>query len=119
MSTVLIVDDVKSDRELIGKVVSATGNQPAYASDGNEAVAKALELRPALVLMDVVMPGLDGYGACRRLKKEPITAAIPVVFITGKITESDRFWGRKQGADEYITKPFTPERLRQVILQYT
>ena len=118
MSTVLIVDDVRTDRELLGKMVAATGNEPAYASNGEEAVAKAREVRPALVLLDVVMPGLDGFGACRRLKREPETASIPVVLITHKNSETDQFWGRKQGADDYIVKPFTADQIRQVIKRF-
>ena len=118
MSTVLIVDDVRTDRELLGKMVAATGNEPAYASNGEEAVAKAREVKPALVLLDVVMPGLDGFGACRRLKREPETASIPVVLITHKNSETDQFWGRKQGADDYIVKPFTADQIRQVIKRF-
>lgn len=118
MSTVLIVDDVRTDRELLGKMVAATGNEPAYASNGEEAVAKARQVKPALVLLDVVMPGLDGFGACRRLKREPETSAIPVVLITHKNSETDQFWGRKQGADDYIVKPFTADQIKQVIKRF-
>ena len=118
MSTVLIVDDIRSDRELVGKIVTAAGHVAEYAVDGEEAVAKARALHPALVLLDVVMPKLDGFGACRRLKREPETAGIPVVLVTAKSSETDQFWGRKQGADDYIVKPFTPEQIRQLILRF-
>ena len=118
MSTVLIVDDVRSDRELVGKVVTAAGHVAEYAAVGEEAVVKARALHPALVLLDVVMPKLDGFGACRRLKREPETAAIPVVLVTAKSSETDQFWGRKQGADDYIVKPFTPDQIRQLIQRY-
>ncbi len=118
MGTVLIVDDVRSDRELLGKLVEAIGHTVAYAGTGEEAVTKARAMKPVLVLLDVVMPGLDGFGACRRLKKEAETAAIPIVLITAKSGESDAFWGRKQGADDYIVKPYSPDRIRQVIRKY-
>jgi twitching motility two-component system response regulator PilH len=118
MSTVLIVDDVRTDRELLGKLVESTGNQAAFAVNGEDAVLKARSVRPALVLMDVVMPGLDGFGACRRLKKEPETAQIPVVLITAKGSETDQFWGRKQGADDYLIKPYTPEQIKAVIKKF-
>ena len=118
MSTVLIVDDVQTERDLLGKVVLATGNQPAYAINGEEALKKVGQVKPALILLDVVMPGMDGFNACRQLKRNADTAAIPVVLITHKGSESDVFWGKKQGADDYIIKPFTPERIKEVIRRF-
>ncbi len=118
MSTVLIVDDVRTDRELLGRLVTASGNLPAYAANGEEALVKAREVKPALVLLDVVMPGLDGFGTCRRLKREPETAGIPVVLITHKGSETDQFWGRKQGADDYLVKPVTPDQIMQLLKRF-
>jgi twitching motility two-component system response regulator PilH len=118
MSTVLIVDDVRTDREVLGRMVEASGNKVVFATNGEEALTQARSLLPALVLMDVVMPGLDGFGACRRLKKDPATARIPVVLITHKSSETDQFWGRKQGADDYLIKPYTAEQIRSVIKRF-
>lgn len=118
MYTILVVDDVQTDRELIGMVVTRAGHQVAYAADGNEAIAKARSLRPALIFLDVVMPVQDGYKTCRMLKKDPDTAAIPVVMVTSKNGDSDRFWSQKQGAADHIAKPFTPESLLTCIRQY-
>lgn len=118
MQTVLIVDDVQTDRELVGKVVSATGHRPLFAADGAEALLKAKEHRPALILLDVVMPNQDGFKTCRTLKQDPDTSKIPVVLVTSKGTESDRFWGQRQGADEHVAKPFSPDALAQVIRRY-
>jgi twitching motility two-component system response regulator PilH len=118
MGMILVVDDVQTDRELIGKVVAATGHHPEYASDGDEAVEKARTLRPALILLDVVMPKQDGFATCRSLKKDPITAEIPVVLVTQKSTETDRFWGEKQGAAAFIAKPFSPDELATVIRRF-
>jgi twitching motility two-component system response regulator PilH len=118
MATVLVVDDVQTDRELIGKVVSSSGHHPEYASDGDEALAKARTLKPALILLDVVMPKQDGFATCRNLKKEPATASIPVVFVTQKSTETDRFWGEKQGAAGFIAKPFSPDELAGVLRKF-
>ena len=115
MQNVLIVDDVKTDRELMGKVVTAAGHIPVYATDGDEALATAKLTRPALVFLDVVMPRLNGFKACRQLKQDPATAGIPIVMVTSKNTQSDKFWGKKQGADDHIGKPFTPEALTAVI----
>ncbi len=118
MPTILVVDDVQTDRELIGKVVSSTGHHPEYAADGDEAMAKARVLKPALILLDVVMPKQDGFATCRNLKKDPLTSEIPVVFVTQKSTETDRFWGEKQGAAAFIAKPFTPDEMAGVIRRF-
>ena len=118
MRTILVVDDVQTDRELIGKVVTATGNHPEYAADGDEAVQKARALAPALILLDVVMPKQDGFATCRTLKKDPLTAEIPVVLVTQKSTETDRFWGEKQGAAALIAKPVSPDEMASVIKKF-
>jgi len=118
MTTVLIVDDVKTDRELIGKVVAAAGHTVIYASDGDDALAQARAKLPGLILLDVIMPRMDGFNACRKLKADAATSAIPVVMVTHKSTPSDRFWGKKQGADHYLTKPFSPAQLQEVLKLY-
>jgi twitching motility two-component system response regulator PilH len=115
MATILIVDDVQTDRELLGKVVTKAGHFPIYATDGNEAIAKAKEAKPSLIFMDVVMPNMNGFNATRKLKQDPETQAIPVVLVTSKGGESDRFWGKKQGADEHVPKPFSPDMLLSTI----
>ena len=118
MSTILVVDDVKTDRDLIGSLVTRSGNQPVFAADGEEALVRADEYKPALVLMDVVMPKLDGYGACRKLKQNPATKQIPVVLVTSKGSDSDVFWGKRQGAGEVVPKPFAAEALLAVIRRF-
>jgi CheY-like chemotaxis protein len=118
MQTILIVDDVQTSRELIGKIVTAAGHRPEYATDGDEAVERAMELRPALIFMDVVMPSMNGFQACRKLKQEPVTSKIPVVLVTSKNAESDKFWGQKQGADMHIGKPFADKEIQEVIRRF-
>jgi len=118
MQNILIVDDVQTDRELVGKVVAATGHNPIYVSDGADALAKAKEVQPALIFLDVVMPRQDGFKTCRSLKQDPTTAKIPVVLVTSKSTESDKFWGKKQGADDHVGKPFSPDSLTSIIRRY-
>jgi twitching motility two-component system response regulator PilH len=118
METILVVDDVQTDRELVGRVVTNAGHKPVYASDGQEAMTKAKALRPALIFMDVVMPAQDGFKTTRALKGDPETANIPVVLVTSKGTESDKFWGKRQGADEHVAKPFTPDMLLDIIRRY-
>lgn len=111
MKTVLICDDVQTDRELAAKVVTAAGHHPEFAVDGDDAITRAKTLKPDLILLDIVMPKSDGFAVCRALKAEATTQTIPIVFITSKATASDKFWGQKQGADEHIGKPFTPDAL--------
>ena len=118
MATILIVDDAQTDRELLGKVVSGGGHVPAYATDGEQALSRAKETRPALIFLDVVMPGANGFQTCRKLKQDPDTKGIPVVLVTSKGAESDRFWGQKQGADEHVAKPFTPQTILDVLRRF-
>ena len=118
MDTILIVDDQQTDRELVGKVVAGAGHQPVYAADGAEALQKAKELKPSLIFLDVVMPRQDGFKTCRSLKQDPETSRIPVVLVTSKATESDKFWGKKQGADDHVGKPFTADTLVGIIRRY-
>jgi twitching motility two-component system response regulator PilH len=118
MENILIVDDVQTDREILGRIVSSTGHQPIFANDGAEAMMAAKQSRPALILLDVVMPGQDGYKTCRTLKNDPDTARIPVVLVTSKGADSDKFWGKRQGADEIVTKPYLPDTIVSVIKGY-
>ena len=115
MATILIVDDVQTDRELLGKVVSSAGHSPVYASDGDQALSKAKGSAPALIFLDVVMPGANGFQTCRTLKHDEQTKHIPVVLVTSKNTDSDKFWGQKQGADLLIAKPFSPETIVEAL----
>jgi twitching motility two-component system response regulator PilH len=118
MGTILIVDDVQTDRELIGRVVTQSGHRPEYATDGSEALMRAKEVKPQLIFLDVVMPSMNGFHACRKLMTDPDTSKIPVVLVTSKGGDSDRFWGQKQGADDHVAKPFTPDTLHAIIKRY-
>lgn len=115
MSTILIVDDLQTEREILGRIVSGMGHKAIFATDGEAAVSMAQAHKPDLVLLDVVMPQMDGFNACRRLKKDPATSAIKVVLVTRKGSESDRFWGRKQGADDHLVKPYSADQVKQVV----
>jgi twitching motility two-component system response regulator PilH len=118
MPTVLVVDDMQTDRELLGKIVLSAGYDVIYATDGDEAVDKAKQAKPALILLDVVMARLNGFNACRKLKQDPDTVSIPVVLVTSKSTEADIFWGKKQGAADQIAKPFTPDAVLTVMRRH-
>lgn len=104
---ILIVDDVVENVRILKSLLQDLG-QVVFARDGLEALAQVERHRPDIVLLDVVMPGLDGYETCRRLKANPSTRDIPVIFITGADAESDEAEGLAVGAIDYITKPFAP-----------
>jgi twitching motility two-component system response regulator PilH len=115
---ILVVDDVRTDREILGKVVTQMGHHAIFAADGAQALAAAKEGQPSLILLDVVMPEMDGFKVCRMLKADPTTASIPVVLVTSKGGESDRFWGKRQGADDHVGKPYTAETMEAVIRRF-
>jgi twitching motility two-component system response regulator PilH len=115
---ILIVDDVQTDRDLLTRVVTGSGHQVIAAADGKEAINLAKSHKPGLIFLDVVMPSMDGFATCRALKKDPDTASIPVVLVTTKGTDSDKFWGKKQGADDHIAKPWTKDAIEAVIRRF-
>ena len=88
-----------------------------FARDGVEALEQVQASRPDLVVLDIVMPRMNGYEVCRRLKSDPTTQNVPVVMCSSKGEEFDRYWGMKQGADAYITKPFQPTELVETVKQ--
>jgi twitching motility two-component system response regulator PilH len=117
MSTVLVVEDSVSQREMITDLLRGSGLNVTVASDGVEALEKVQGQPPDLVVLDIVMPRMNGYEVCRRLKADPSTQHVPVVMCSSKGEEFDRYWGMKQGADAYIAKPFQPTELVGTVKQ--
>lgn len=115
MARILIVDDSPSQLAGIRRIVEKLGHQPLTAEDGQAGVDAANRELPDLILMDVVMPNLNGFQATRSISREATTKHIPVVLITTKDQETDRIWGMRQGARGYLTKPFTEDELADVI----
>ena len=113
--TILIVDDSPTERALLQAALRPKGFRLLSANDGDEAMATARREHPDLVLLDVILPRKNGFQVCRQLKAEDGTRDIKVVLVTSKTQPSDRFWGLKQGADEYLTKPFTSEQLLDAV----
>ena len=113
MKKILVVDDSPTMRKLMTDALEGKGYQLITATDGEDALQKAAQELPDLVLLDVVMPGKNGFQVCRQLKTDAATKHIKVIMVTSKDQKSDRFWGLKQGADAYVTKPFEPAELLQ------
>ncbi|UCE32962.1 MAG: response regulator [Burkholderiales bacterium] len=108
---VLIVDDSPTERYFLADLLTRNGYEVLTAENGDEAIAKTRSERPGLVVMDVVMPGASGYQVTRALSRDPDTQTIPVILCTSKGAETDRIWGLRQGAREYLVKPIKPEEL--------
>ncbi|MEM8874022.1 MAG: response regulator transcription factor [Planctomycetota bacterium] len=104
---VLIVDDERDLVELVTHNLNRNGYRTIAASDGRSALAMARSEQPDLIVLDVMMPNLDGHEVARRLKAEPSTATIPIIMLTAKAEETDEIVGLKIGADDYVTKPFS------------
>jgi twitching motility two-component system response regulator PilH len=117
MVTVLVVEDSRTQREIISGFLQQKGLQVTVACDGIEALEKIETVRPDLVLMDIIMPRMNGYECCRRLKSNPKTQNVPVIMCSSKREDFDRYWGLKQGADAYISKPFPPGELILLLKQ--
>lgn len=109
--TVLVVDDSPTELKLVVTALQQKGYDVITATNGEEGLEKATRERPSLVIFDVVMPKMNGFQACRQLKTNEATKTIPVLLLTSKSQESDKFWGFRQGADGYVTKPFTDDSL--------
>ncbi len=115
MSTVLVVEDTLSQLELMSNYLRDSGYTVIIATDAKEALNKAVKQQPDAVVTDVVMPGMSGFELCRKLKRNPVTEQMPIIICSSKDQEIDRIWGMKQGADVYVTKPFTREQLVRAV----
>ena len=109
---ILIVDDDVDTLRLVGLMLQRQGYEISAASNGSQGLAKALEERPDLILLDVMMPDMDGYEVTRRLRKNPVTVAIPILMFTAKTQLDDKVTGFEVGADDYLTKPTHPTELQ-------
>ena len=108
---ILVVDDEADTFEVLAFKLREAGFDPVQASDGKAALAKARSERPALIVLDLMLPEIDGLDVCRLLRRDPSTASIPIIMLTAKAAETDRIVGLEIGADDYVTKPFSPREL--------
>ena len=111
MATILIIDDSPTELHLFQNMLEKSGFETLVADSAEDGIRQAGLARPDCILMDVVMPGMNGYQATRRLTHDPRTSNIPVIMITTKDQETDKIWGMRQGAAEYIVKPVGQKEL--------
>lgn len=112
---VLVVDDSATDAHLLTELLRKNGFTVLTATTGEEGVAKAKKEKPDLILMDIVMPGMSGFEATRSISKDPETAKIPVIICSTKGQETDKAWGLRQGAKDYLVKPINEKTLIEKI----
>ncbi len=112
---ILVVDDAQMHREQIQQILVDKGYEVMTAVSGKDALQKAKTNLPELIFMDIVMPEMDGFAACRELARDALTQMIPVVFVSSKNTEADRVWAELQGAKAYISKPYTAAQILEQV----
>jgi two-component system, chemotaxis family, response regulator PixH len=117
MSTVLVVEDSLTDMQIFIRCLQRDGVNVLVAQSGEEAIATINRQKPDVVILDVVLPGRSGFEVCRELKAKADTSDIPIVICSTKGGEMDRFWGMKQGANAYLSKPIDQEELVRTVKQ--
>jgi len=118
IKTVLIIDDSPTERHILTQLLQGGGYEVSTANSGEEGIEQARQTRPDLILMDVVMPGTNGFQATRTLSRDEATKNIPVILCTTKNQETDKVWGMRQGAQAYITKPVDGPALLAMIAAF-
>jgi twitching motility two-component system response regulator PilH len=108
---ILIVDDSPTERHVLNDMLTKAGYEVIASDNGEDAILKAKQLKPDLILMDVVMPGLNGFQATRAISRDTETRNIPIIICTSKTQETDKIWGMRQGARDYVVKPVNREEL--------
>jgi DNA-binding response OmpR family regulator len=111
MAKVMVVDDAYSELKLMESILRGAGHQVVTLIDGDALEDKVTTERPDVLLLDIVMPKRNGFELLRSLKRDERTRALPIVLVSSKNQESDRVWGRRQGADDFLAKPFTSDQL--------
>ena len=118
LKKVLVVDDSQAEIRLLQAMLQEGGFHSVAISDPMKTEEAIEAERPSVILLDVVMPQRNGFQVCRELKNHADYNAIPVILVTSKNTESDKYWGQQQGADGYVTKPFTREELLRAVRRF-
>jgi len=108
---VLIVDDSPTERHVLNDMLTKAGYEVVSSDSGEDAILKARTVKPDVILMDIVMPGLNGFQATRAISRDPLTRTVPIIICTSKSQETDKIWGMRQGARDYIVKPIRRDEL--------
>jgi twitching motility two-component system response regulator PilH len=108
---ILIVDDSPTERHVLNDLLTKAGFEVVTSDTGEDAIVKSKQVKPDLILMDVVMPGLNGFQATRAISRDPDTRNIPIILCTSKSQETDKIWGLRQGARDYVVKPVDRDEL--------
>lgn len=118
MAKILIADDSIVEIKILESILQKTGHQIVITRNGEEAEQTAHAVRPDLIFLDVVMPKKNGFQVCRDLRNHPLFKNTPIILLTSKSQDSDKFWGKQQGATEYITKPYQAEQILAALSKY-
>lgn len=118
MKSILVVEDSPTELQRVTTVLTENGYHFTVATDGEEALKKAVQNKPDLILLDVVLPKKNGFQVCRQLKTAPETSGINIILLSSKNQDSDKYWGMRQGADLYMTKPYKADELLKAIAQF-
>ena len=118
MAKILIAEDSATAVELIKRTLTPLGHQIVIATDGENAERMILDEQPDLIILDIIMPRMNGFQLCRSLRSNPVFKDLPIIMITSMDRESDRYWGLKQGASEYLVKPVDPNLLLERVKAY-
>lgn len=112
---ILVIEDDPDQRRLVERVLTTSGYRVFLANDGESGLEAARAVRPALIILDIVMPRMNGYQTCRALRQEQATASTPILMLTSKHEPADQMWAGQVGATEFFTKPVTPAELMAVV----
>jgi CheY-like chemotaxis protein len=118
MGKILIADDSLVEIKILESILKTTGHQIIIARNGEEAEQRAKIVQPDLIFLDVIMPKKNGFQVCRDLRQNPLFKTTPIVMLTSKTQDSDKYWGKQQGATEYITKPYQAEKILEILTKY-
>ena len=118
MAKILIAEDSDTAVEMLRRTLAPLGHEILVAQDGEDAVRLCADEKPDLLIVDVIMPRMNGFQLCRSLRKAEATRQMPIIIVTSMDRESDRYWGLKQGADEYLVKPVDSSVLLQKVKAY-
>ncbi len=118
MGKILIVDDSLVEIKILEGILSNSGHQIVAARDGEDGEKTARTIKPDLIFLDVIMPKKNGFQVCRDLRNDPMFSKTPIIILTSKSQDIDKYWGKQQGATEYLTKPYREAQILEILAKY-